>query len=182
MGRLSGKVPESETWLKGKATTNCACADETSEPLATLSRVKQFALSTRLIVQTLCPAGHVPYRAHCCTALEASHLLFVNMLSRAISRSAAASGASMRSATSVSARAFSAVSTLPQACTAACPATACSISAQAAPGAVPITVAHGDGIGPEIMSASLKVLEAAGANIAVEPIAVGEQVRLGALV
>ena len=53
----------------------------------------------------------------------------------------------------------------------------CSISAQAAPGAVPITVAHGDGIGPEIMSASLKVLEAAGANIAVEPIAVGEQVR-----
>lgn len=42
--------------------------------------------------------------------------------------------------------------------------------------AVPITVAFGDGIGPEIMSASLKVLLAAGANIAAEPIDIGERV------
>jgi isocitrate dehydrogenase len=41
---------------------------------------------------------------------------------------------------------------------------------------VPITVAHGDGIGPEIMVASLRVLEAAGARIAVEPIEIGERV------
>ena len=44
--------------------------------------------------------------------------------------------------------------------------------------AVPITVAFGDGIGPEIMHASLKVLLAAGADIAVEPIEIGEQVYL----
>lgn len=43
---------------------------------------------------------------------------------------------------------------------------------------VPITVAYGDGIGPEIMAASLKVLQAAGANIAIEEIAIGEQVYL----
>ena len=42
--------------------------------------------------------------------------------------------------------------------------------------AVPITVAFGDGIGPEIMQASLKVLLAAGAHIAVEPIEIGERV------
>ena len=42
--------------------------------------------------------------------------------------------------------------------------------------ATPITVAFGDGIGPEIMAASLKVLLAAGANIAVEPIEIGEKV------
>ena len=45
-------------------------------------------------------------------------------------------------------------------------------------GAVPITVAYGDGIGPEIMKASLKVLTAAGADIAVEPIEIGEKVYL----
>ncbi len=43
---------------------------------------------------------------------------------------------------------------------------------------VPITVAYGDGIGPEIMKASLKVLEAAGARLAVEEIAIGESVYM----
>ena len=43
---------------------------------------------------------------------------------------------------------------------------------------VPITVAYGDGIGPEIMKASLRVLEAAGARLAVENIAIGESVYL----
>ncbi len=41
--------------------------------------------------------------------------------------------------------------------------------------AVPVTVAFGDGIGPEIMAASLGVLFAAGADIAVEPIEIGER-------
>ncbi|MEE4383869.1 MAG: NADP-dependent isocitrate dehydrogenase [Pseudomonadales bacterium] len=41
---------------------------------------------------------------------------------------------------------------------------------------VPITIAHGDGIGPEIMEASLRVLEAAGARLAPERIDIGEQV------
>ncbi len=45
-------------------------------------------------------------------------------------------------------------------------------------GAVPITVAYGDGIGPEIMEASLRVLQAAGANIAPETIEIGEAVYL----
>ncbi len=43
---------------------------------------------------------------------------------------------------------------------------------------VPVTVAHGDGIGPEIMEAALKVLSAAGANIAVETVDIGEQAYL----
>ena len=43
----------------------------------------------------------------------------------------------------------------------------------------PITIAHGDGIGPEIMAATLKVLEAAGARIAPEEIEIGEKVYLG---
>ncbi|HEY7802904.1 MAG TPA: isocitrate/isopropylmalate family dehydrogenase, partial [Orrella sp.] len=38
----------------------------------------------------------------------------------------------------------------------------------------PITVAHGDGIGPEIMDATLRVLEAAGAKIAPEFIEIGQ--------
>ncbi len=42
----------------------------------------------------------------------------------------------------------------------------------------PITVAHGDGIGPEIMDATLRIIKAAGANIDVEEIAIGEQVYL----
>ena len=41
---------------------------------------------------------------------------------------------------------------------------------------VPITVARGDGIGPEIMDATLRVLEAAGARIAIEEIEIGEAV------
>jgi isocitrate dehydrogenase len=41
-----------------------------------------------------------------------------------------------------------------------------------------ITVAHGDGIGPEIMAATLHLLERAGADIEYETIQVGEQVYL----
>jgi isocitrate dehydrogenase len=40
---------------------------------------------------------------------------------------------------------------------------------------VPITVAYGDGIGPEIMSAVLHVLDTGGAQIAVESIEMGEK-------
>ena len=43
---------------------------------------------------------------------------------------------------------------------------------------IPITVAHGDGIGPEIMAATLHILEAAGARIAPETIEIGEKVYL----
>ncbi|GAC1394686.1 MAG: NADP-dependent isocitrate dehydrogenase [Ktedonobacteraceae bacterium] len=42
----------------------------------------------------------------------------------------------------------------------------------------PITVAHGDGIGPEIMDATLHIIQEAGARIAIEPIEVGEKVYL----
>ncbi|HEV2559218.1 MAG TPA: NADP-dependent isocitrate dehydrogenase [Microvirga sp.] len=42
--------------------------------------------------------------------------------------------------------------------------------------AVPVTVARGDGIGPEIMDAALRVLDAAGARLAVEEIEIGERV------
>lgn len=42
----------------------------------------------------------------------------------------------------------------------------------------PITVAYGDGIGPEITEATLKILEAAGAQIAIERIEVGEKIFL----
>jgi isocitrate dehydrogenase len=42
--------------------------------------------------------------------------------------------------------------------------------------AVPVTVARGDGIGPEIMDATLAVLDAAGARLAVEEIEIGERV------
>lgn len=41
---------------------------------------------------------------------------------------------------------------------------------------VPITVAHGDGIGPEIMGATLKILEAAGAALDIHTIEIGEKV------
>lgn len=41
-----------------------------------------------------------------------------------------------------------------------------------------ITIARGDGIGPEIMDATLEILKAAGAQIAVDEIKVGEQVYL----
>jgi len=43
---------------------------------------------------------------------------------------------------------------------------------------VPITVARGDGIGPEIMDATLHILKAAGARIAIEEIEIGEKVYL----
>ena len=43
---------------------------------------------------------------------------------------------------------------------------------------VPITVAHGDGIGPEIMDATLRIITAAGARIEPEVIEVGEKVYL----
>jgi isocitrate dehydrogenase len=43
---------------------------------------------------------------------------------------------------------------------------------------VPITVAHGDGIGPEIMAASLHIIQEAGARIAIETIEIGEKVYL----
>lgn len=42
----------------------------------------------------------------------------------------------------------------------------------------PITVAYGDGIGPAIMQATLRILEAAGARIEPEVIEIGEQVYL----
>jgi isocitrate dehydrogenase len=43
---------------------------------------------------------------------------------------------------------------------------------------VPITVAHGDGIGPEIMAATLQVLKEAGAQLEIETIEIGEKVYL----
>ena len=42
----------------------------------------------------------------------------------------------------------------------------------------PITIAYGDGIGPEIMDATLRIIQAAGARIDVETIEVGEKVYL----
>lgn len=43
---------------------------------------------------------------------------------------------------------------------------------------VPITVAKGDGIGPEIMDATLFILKEAGARLAIEEIEIGEKVYL----
>jgi len=43
---------------------------------------------------------------------------------------------------------------------------------------VPITVAHGDGIGPEIMAATLYILQGAGAPLEIETIDIGEKVYL----
>ena len=43
---------------------------------------------------------------------------------------------------------------------------------------VPITVAHGDGIGPEIMAATLHILQEGGAQIEIETIEIGEKVYL----
>jgi isocitrate dehydrogenase len=42
----------------------------------------------------------------------------------------------------------------------------------------PITVAYGDGIGPEIMAACLQIIDAAGAQLDIETIEVGEKVYL----
>ncbi|HEY3251904.1 MAG TPA: NADP-dependent isocitrate dehydrogenase [Ignavibacteria bacterium] len=41
---------------------------------------------------------------------------------------------------------------------------------------IPITVAYGDGIGPEIMTATLDIIKAAGARIDIEEIEIGEKV------
>ena len=46
------------------------------------------------------------------------------------------------------------------------------------PTPVPITVAHGDGIGPEIMAATLHILKEAGAALEIDTIEVGEKVYL----
>ncbi len=46
------------------------------------------------------------------------------------------------------------------------------------PTKTPITVAYGDGIGPEIMTATLQILESAGAALEIETIDVGEKVYL----
>jgi isocitrate dehydrogenase len=43
---------------------------------------------------------------------------------------------------------------------------------------IPITVAHGDGIGPEIMEASLHILSEGGADFDIETIEIGEKVYL----
>jgi isocitrate dehydrogenase len=43
---------------------------------------------------------------------------------------------------------------------------------------VPVTVAEGDGIGPEIMGATLHILKEAGARIDIEKIEIGEKVYL----
>src|SRR5437870_1778310 len=43
---------------------------------------------------------------------------------------------------------------------------------------VPITVAYGDGIGPEIMGATLQILKEGGAKLAIEKIEIGEKVYL----
>jgi len=39
----------------------------------------------------------------------------------------------------------------------------------------PITVAHGDGIGPEIMDATLKIIQESGANLDIETVEIGEK-------
>jgi isocitrate dehydrogenase len=41
---------------------------------------------------------------------------------------------------------------------------------------VPVTLARGDGIGPEIMDATLKIIDAAGARLALEEVQIGEAV------
>ncbi|HEY6147748.1 MAG TPA: isocitrate/isopropylmalate family dehydrogenase, partial [Thermoanaerobaculia bacterium] len=46
------------------------------------------------------------------------------------------------------------------------------------PNPTPITVARGDGIGPEIMAATLRILTASGARLAIEEIEIGEKVYL----
>ena len=42
----------------------------------------------------------------------------------------------------------------------------------------PITVSYGDGIGPEIMEATLNIINAAGAKLDIEVIEIGEKVYL----
>ncbi|HLZ27941.1 MAG TPA: NADP-dependent isocitrate dehydrogenase [Chloroflexota bacterium] len=50
-------------------------------------------------------------------------------------------------------------------------------SEQTQPDVVPITIAKGDGIGPEIMDSTLRILNAAGARLAIEEIVIGEKVH-----
>ena len=52
------------------------------------------------------------------------------------------------------------------------------ISAAGLPSPTPITVAYGDGVGPEIMDAALSILQEAGARLAPEVIEIGESVYL----
>ncbi|MGH9621414.1 MAG: hypothetical protein ACRD45_17135 [Bryobacteraceae bacterium] len=44
---------------------------------------------------------------------------------------------------------------------------------------VPVTIAHGDGIGPEIMAACLHILQEAGARIQPETIEIGQNRFVG---
>ena len=46
---------------------------------------------------------------------------------------------------------------------------------------IKITIAPGDGIGPEIMEATLRILQAAGADIETESIEVGERAYLSGI-
>lgn len=48
-------------------------------------------------------------------------------------------------------------------------------------GYTPVTIAYGDGIGPEIMTATLRILQAAEAPIDPEPIEIGERVYLSGI-
>jgi isocitrate dehydrogenase len=43
---------------------------------------------------------------------------------------------------------------------------------------IPIAIAEGDGIGPEIMQATLHVLQASGLEIEIHPIEIGEKMFL----
>lgn len=45
-------------------------------------------------------------------------------------------------------------------------------------GKIPIAIAYGDGIGPEIMKATLFILQEAGANLELHPVEIGEKVYL----
>ena len=49
------------------------------------------------------------------------------------------------------------------------------------PSKTPITIAYGDGIGPEIMTATLRILDAAGAMIEPEVIEIGEKLYLSGI-
>jgi len=51
-------------------------------------------------------------------------------------------------------------------------------SKESAPETTPVTVAYGDGIGPEIMEAAVNVLREAGARVAFDPVELGEKVFL----
>ncbi len=50
------------------------------------------------------------------------------------------------------------------------------MSGEESPPIVPVTVAYGDGVGPEIMDATLRIIGAAGARLRLEPISIGRSV------